>query len=77
MTLFQKKCYRAILEGNRELLVSGLDAAAMPSLVNIQMELRKCVRPHNCFCLASRQVTAVNRQVTESFAFLPAHDAHT
>ena len=41
MTLFQKRCYRAVLEGNREILV-GANSAAMPSLVNLQMELRKC-----------------------------------
>uniref|UniRef100_A0A7S3AJF1 Helicase C-terminal domain-containing protein n=1 Tax=Haptolina ericina TaxID=156174 RepID=A0A7S3AJF1_9EUKA len=41
MTIFQKKCYRAILEGNREILVD-VKATSMPSLVNIQMELRKC-----------------------------------
>ena len=42
MTRFQKKCYKAVLEGNRELLLNGAETAAMPSLVNIQMELRKC-----------------------------------
>eukprot|EP00303_Exanthemachrysis_gayraliae_P003284 CAMPEP_0206000780 /NCGR_PEP_ID=MMETSP1464-20131121/1691_1 /ASSEMBLY_ACC=CAM_ASM_001124 /TAXON_ID=119497 /ORGANISM="Exanthemachrysis gayraliae, Strain RCC1523" /LENGTH=478 /DNA_ID=CAMNT_0053374049 /DNA_START=27 /DNA_END=1460 /DNA_ORIENTATION=+ len=42
ITLFQKKIYRAILERNREVLVKGATAAAMPSLINIQMELRKC-----------------------------------
>ena len=31
-----------MLEGNRDVLVNGVSAAAMPSLVNIQMELRKC-----------------------------------
>ena len=37
--------YRAVLEGNRELLVNGA-TAAMPSLVNLQMELRKaCNHP--------------------------------
>ena len=34
--------YKAILEGNRDILVNGASNAAMPSLVNIQMELRKC-----------------------------------
>ena len=42
MTLFQKRTYRAILEGERELLVGGVTGAALPSLVNLQMELRKC-----------------------------------
>ena len=42
MTLFQKRTYRAVLEGNRELLVQGAATAALPSLVNIQMEMRKC-----------------------------------
>ena len=46
LTLGQKKTYRAVLEGNREILVSGASAAAMPSLVNLQMELRKaCNHP--------------------------------
>ena len=34
--------HKAILEGNRDILVNGASNAAMPSLVNIQMELRKC-----------------------------------
>ena len=42
LTLFQKKCYKAVLEGNREILVAGATTAAMPNFVNIQMELRKC-----------------------------------
>ena len=46
MTLQQKKTYRAVLEGNRELLTAGATNAAMPSLVNLQMELRKaCNHP--------------------------------
>ena len=45
LTLKQKKTYRAVLEGNRELLVSA-GSAQMPSLVNLQMELRKaCNHP--------------------------------
>ena len=40
--MFQKKCYRAVLEGNRDVLVNGVSSASMPNLVNIQMELRKC-----------------------------------
>ena len=31
-----------MLEGNRDILVNGASTALMPSLVNIQMELRKC-----------------------------------
>ena len=42
MTIFQKKTYKAILEGNREMLVGGVTGAAMPRLINLQMELRKC-----------------------------------
>jgi chromodomain-helicase-DNA-binding protein 7 len=35
-----------VLEGNRELLVGGAATAAMPNLVNLQMELRKaCNHP--------------------------------
>ena len=45
LTLKQKKSYRAVLEGNREVLF-GAGQAAMPSLVNLQMELRKaCNHP--------------------------------
>jgi chromodomain-helicase-DNA-binding protein 7 len=47
MTLFQKRCYRAVLEGNREILLGGAQSAAMPSLINLQMELRKvCNHPY-------------------------------
>ena len=36
-----------MLEGNRELLVGGASNAAMPSLINMQMELRKvCNHPY-------------------------------
>ena len=40
MTLVQKRTYRAVLEGNRDILVNGVTTAAMPSLVNIQVRLR-------------------------------------
>ena len=47
MTLKQKKAYRALLEGNREVLVGGVANASRPSLVNLQMELRKaCNHPY-------------------------------
>jgi chromodomain-helicase-DNA-binding protein 7 len=47
MTRFQKKCYKAVLEGNRDALVAGAANCAMPSLINIQMELRKvCNHPY-------------------------------
>ena len=42
MTLLQKKMYRAILETKREVLVRGVENAPLPSLLNIQIELRKC-----------------------------------
>ena len=42
MTLLQKKMYRAVLEARREVLVKGLDNAPLPSLLNVQIELRKC-----------------------------------
>ena len=42
LTRYQKMCYRAILEGKRELLVAGASKASMPALNNLQMELRKC-----------------------------------
>ena len=42
MTLVQKKMYRAVLEAKREMLVAGLHNAPLPSLLNVQIELRKC-----------------------------------
>ena len=43
LTLAQKRVYRAILEGKRELLAGkGASRASLPSLNNIYMELRKC-----------------------------------
>ena len=42
LTRYQKMCYRAVLEGKRELLVGGVSKASMPALNNLQMELRKC-----------------------------------
>jgi SNF2 family DNA or RNA helicase len=44
LTLLQKKMYRAVLESRRDVLVAGLDKAALPSLLNMQMELRKCAQ---------------------------------
>lgn len=42
LTRYQKMCYRALLEGRRELLVGGVSKAPGPLLNNLQMELRKC-----------------------------------
>jgi chromodomain-helicase-DNA-binding protein 7 len=42
ITLFQKKIYRAVLERNRDVLCRGSSTASVPSLINLQMELRKC-----------------------------------
>ena len=42
MTLVQKKMYRAVLESRREVLVRGVENAPLPSLLNVQIELRKC-----------------------------------
>ena len=41
MTLMQKKMYRAVLESRRDVLVAGAARAPLPSLLNLQMELRK------------------------------------
>jgi SNF2 family DNA or RNA helicase len=38
----QKACYRAILEQNRSLLLSGADARTGPSFLNVHMQLRHC-----------------------------------
>ena len=40
MTLLQKKMYRAVLEARRDVLVAGVDRAPLPSLLNMQMEVR-------------------------------------
>jgi hypothetical protein len=42
LTTLQKQYYRAIYEKNRDFLYKGLDKANLPSLINIEMELRKC-----------------------------------
>lgn len=42
MTLVQKKIYRAVLEAKRDVLVAGIADAPLPSLLNVQCELRKC-----------------------------------
>ncbi len=44
LTMLQKRYYRAIFEKNHAILfqVGGGSARTMPSLMNIQMELRKC-----------------------------------
>ena len=43
ITNFQKRCYRAVLEQNRALLLRGVDVAgAGPSFNNISMQLRHC-----------------------------------
>ena len=41
MTLQQKRTYRAVLEARRDVLVQGVEGASLPSLLNIQIELRK------------------------------------
>jgi superfamily II DNA or RNA helicase len=42
LTSIQKQYYRAILEKNRNFLKKGVKNAALPTLMNIVMELRKC-----------------------------------
>ena len=42
LTNFQKRIYRAALEGKRDLLVGGVAGASVSTLNNLQMELRKC-----------------------------------
>ena len=42
LTLLQKKMYRAVLETRRDVLVKGVENAPLPSLLNVQIELRKC-----------------------------------
>lgn len=42
LTTLQKQYYRAIYERNRDFLFKGVDKANLPSLMNIEMELRKC-----------------------------------
>ena len=43
ITNFQKRCYRAILERNRSVLLRGSEASgAGPSFNNVSMQLRHC-----------------------------------
>lgn len=42
LTTMQKRYYRAIYERNRSYLYKGLTGSGLPSLINIQMQLRKC-----------------------------------
>ena len=42
LTTMQKQYYRAIFEHNHGFLMQSLKGTAMPKLMNIQMELRKC-----------------------------------
>lgn len=42
LTTLQKQYYRAIYERNREYLYDGCTKSNLPSLINIEMELRKC-----------------------------------
>jgi SNF2 family DNA or RNA helicase len=42
LTTLQKKYYRAIFEKNRAFLRTGCKGSAVPSLINVVMELRKC-----------------------------------
>lgn len=42
LTTIQKKYYKAILERNFDHLIGGKSRAALPSLLNVMMQLRKC-----------------------------------
>ena len=42
LTYDQKKMYRAVLESRRDVLLHGVENAPLPSLINLQLELRKC-----------------------------------
>lgn len=42
LTILQKQYYRAIYDKNRSFLYRGCNKATIPSLINIEMELRKC-----------------------------------
>jgi len=42
ITQFQKRCYKAILEQNRKLLLRGADVKTGPSFNNVSMQLRHC-----------------------------------
>jgi chromodomain-helicase-DNA-binding protein 7 len=42
LTTLQKQYYRAIYDRNRNFLARGVQKANIPSLMNIEMELRKC-----------------------------------
>ena len=68
MTLLQKKMYRAVLEARRDVLVSGLEHAPLPSLLNVQIELRKC-------CNHPFLIRGVEESVTRGMGDAEARDA--
>ena len=70
MTLVQKKMYRAVLESRRDVLVAGLEKAALPSLINMQIELRKC-------CNHPYLIKGVEQSVTKGMSDQEAREAMT
>ena len=68
MTLMQKKMYRAVLEAKRDVLVRGVENAPLPSLLNVQIELRKC-------CNHPFLIRGVEESVTQGMSDAEAREA--
>ena len=60
----QKKYYRAIFEKNRNFLYHGCEKKNMPSLINIEMQLRKvCNHPFLINGVEDKEFDAVEKDV--------------
>jgi SNF2 family DNA or RNA helicase len=67
LTTLQKQYYRAIYEKNRDFLYKGVEKANLPSLMNIEMELRKCC--NHPWLVKGVEEKAFPREVTQDEYF--------
>lgn len=64
LTSVQKQYYRAILEKNRHFLYRGCEKKNLPSLINIEMQLRKvCNHPFLVSGVEDKEFDAVEHAV--------------
>ena len=64
LTTIQKQYYRAIFEKNMAFLARAAQGAAVPKLMNIQMELRKCCNhPHLIEGVEAREAEKLHEQL--------------
>ena len=64
LTMLQRHTYRAILEKNFDHLLKGAKKSALPSLMNVMMELRKCCNhPYLIKGIEEAQIAAGTREV--------------